>query len=256
MHRVFAKIHEFEIYSYGVFLVLGFLAGIGFAIWRNRNRVVKNDDILDIGFYLIIGGVVGARFVYVLLHLSEYLKHPISMFNVREGGLAWHGGFLGGLVAFIIYSKVKKINLYEFLDLCAAPVILGLAIGRIGCFLNGCCLGMETTSHWGMVFRDAGYVTPRYPTQLYELVLDLAVVVFLLWWEKRKKFTGEIILMMFCSYSVVRFIVEIFRESPPRIAGLSLAQYSSIILFVVTALIVYLLRKKAPDAKKSLSKKG
>lgn len=246
MHRVLFKIGSFEIYTYGVMLVIGFLTGIGYAIRRNKSGTISNDTILDFSIYLLLGGVSGARFFYVLLHLSDYLPHPISMLNLRQGGLAWHGALLGGFIAFLLFSRKRKIDLYEFLDLCAPCVMLGLAIGRIGCFMNGCCIGTETTSSWGLIFRDAGYLKPHYPTQLFELLLDLVIVFLLVWWEKRKKFSGELTLFMFTLYSIARFIVEFYRLSPPRIYGLSIAQYGSILIFLITAVWIYIRRRKTP----------
>lgn len=245
MHRILFKIGDFAIYTYGLLLVIGFIAGVGYTMKRNKGTHISNDDLLDFSFYMLLGGVLGARLVYVALHLGEYLASPLSIINLREGGLSWHGALLGGFTAFAIFSRKRGLNVYEFLDLCAPGMLLGLAIGRIGCFMNGCCLGMETTSPLGMIFRDAGYLTPRYPTQIFELVLDIAIMFLLLWWEKRKQFSGEIVLGMLSFYSAARFIVEFYRLSPPRIFGLSIAQYSSIIFFIVTALWIYIARKKA-----------
>jgi phosphatidylglycerol:prolipoprotein diacylglycerol transferase len=245
MHRVFFKIGNFDIYTYGVMLVIGFMVAIAYVIKRNNGKYIKNDDILDFSFYLLLGGVLGARLVYVLLHLGEYLASPLSIINLREGGLAWHGAILGGFTVYFIFCRKRKIDVYEFLDLCAPSIMLGLAIGRIGCFLNGCCIGMETSSPPGMIFPDTGDRIPRHPTQLYELVLDILIVLTLLWWEKRKKFSGELTLLMLSLYSVARFVVESFRLSPPRIFGLSIAQYSSIIFFIVTAIWIYIATKNS-----------
>ncbi len=145
MHRVLFKIGNFEVYTYGFTLVLGFIVAIAVTIFRNKKKNVLNDDILDFSFYMLLAGIVGSRLVYVLLHLGEYMAHPLSMFNLREGGLAWHGAMAGGLLAFLIFSRIKKIDLYEFLDLAAPQMMLGLAIGRIGCFMNGCCFGIPST---------------------------------------------------------------------------------------------------------------
>jgi phosphatidylglycerol---prolipoprotein diacylglyceryl transferase len=244
MHRVLFKIGNFDIYTYGVMLVTGFLLGIFFTIRRSKNSKITIDDIVDFSFYLLLGGLVGARLIYVLLHLHEYIARPIGIILLREGGLAWHGALIGGFVSFWLFSRRRKLDLLELLDLCAPGIMLGLAVGRIGCFMNGCCLGCETEAPWGVVFRDAGYFSPRHPTQLYELVLDLVIVGFLCFWEKRKKFSGELIILMFTTYSIDRFIVEIFRLSPPRILGLSLAQYSSIIIVIITLFWVHRGREK------------
>lgn len=244
MHRVFFKIGNFEIYTYGVMLVIGYLTAICFTMWRNKNKNIINEDIMDFSFYLLLSGIIGARVFYVMLHLKDYISSPISMLNLREGGLAWHGALVGGFIAFAVFSKKRGIDVYAFLDLCAPSIMLGLAIGRIGCFLNGCCVGNETTLPWGIVFKSAGYFTPRHPTQLYELFFDLVIFAILLWWDKRKKFEGETVILMFVLYSAVRFIVECFRLSPPRYFGLSIAQYSSIFIAIIALAWLFLGRKK------------
>jgi len=244
MHRVLFKIGSFEVYTYGFTLVLGFIIAIAVTMYRNRNRKIQNEDFLDFSFYLLIAGIIGSRLVYVLLHLNEYLSRPLSMFNLREGGLAWHGAMAGGLIAFLVFSRKKKIDLYELLDLAAPQMMLGLAIGRIGCFMNGCCLGNETTLPWGVVFRDAGFTTPRHPTQLYELFLDLLIFSFLVWWDKKKKFSGEILILMLTLYSAARFMVEFFRWSPPYVYGLSYAQYFSAVFIGACFYWIYQGRRK------------
>jgi len=256
MHRVIFTIFGFPVYTYGVMLVTGFITGIFFSIKRNRSKSITTDDIMDLSLYLLLGGLVGARLVYVLLHFSEYMASPISIINLREGGLAWHGALLGGLLAFLLFSKKRKIDFAELVDLCSPGIVLGLAIGRLGCFMNGCCLGDPTTLPWGVVFPEAGPMK-RHPTQLYELILDLLVVLFLVNREKHKKFNGEIALLMMSAYSLVRFFVEFFRFSPPRIAGLSIAQYLSLLMAAVTAIYVVRMRaRSAAPPSKSPQKKG
>jgi len=153
---------------------------------------------------------------------------------LRDGGLSWHGALAGGFVSFFLFCRQKKLDLAEFLDLCLPGVALGMAVGRLGCFLNGCCVGSETHAPWGVVFREAGFLTPRHPTQLYEVVLNLVIVGVLCAWEKRRRVAGEITLLYFITWSAARFLVEIFRLSPPRILGLSIAQYASIVIFVLS----------------------
>ncbi|MGV8122968.1 MAG: prolipoprotein diacylglyceryl transferase [Candidatus Xenobiia bacterium LiM19] len=256
MHRVLFTVFNFPVYTYGVMLVTGFMAGILFTIKRNRSKSISTDNIMDFSLYLLLGGIVGARLVYVLLHFSEYIGSPLSIINLREGGLSWHGALLGGLIAFILIARKRRIKFGELVDLCSPGIMLGLAVGRLGCFMNGCCLGDPTTLPWGVVFPEAGPLK-RHPTQIYELILDIAVVIFLLYREKNKKFDGEIGLLMLSAYSLVRFFVEFFRYSPPRIAGLSIAQYLSLLVAVVTVIFVVRLRTGSTgSASKSPKKRG
>jgi len=253
MHRVLFTVFDYPVYTYGVMLVTGFIIGILFTILRNRSRSISTDDIMDFSLYLLLGGIIGARLVYVFLHFSEYTGSLISIINLREGGLSWHGALLGGLIAFILFARKRKFEFGELVDLCSPGIMLGLAVGRVGCFMNGCCFGEPTTLPWGVVFPEAGPLK-RHPTQIYELILDIAIVVFLLFREKNKKFDGEIGLLMLSAYSLARFFVEFFRYSPPRIAGLSIAQYLSLLMAVVT--VIFVVRLRAGSASKSSKNRG
>ncbi len=244
MHRILFQIGNFPVYTYGVMVALAIFAGYLFVIYRNRNiKAATNEQISDFFILLLLGGIAGARILYVMLHLDSYMEAPLSVFNLRAGGLALHGALIASVFVFIYYTKSKKISTTKFLDLFAPPILLGIAIGRIGCFFNGCCVGMEAQPPWGMIFADAGITSPRYPTQLYELILDLLAVFVLLYWEKKTKFSGEIFVGSFFLYAVIRFLLECFRESPPRFFSLSIAQYFSILVFIVTLIWLIKARK-------------
>ncbi|MCL5037004.1 MAG: prolipoprotein diacylglyceryl transferase [Chloroflexi bacterium] len=250
MHRVMFDIFGFQIYSYAVMLVVGFIFGLLLLKWRTDKAGLPADTAVDLSLYLIIGGIIGARLVYVFLNPVYYLHHLLEIIMLRQGGLSWHGGMAGGILAAWIYSRRTRIPFLKLLDLAIPSSFLGLAIGRIGCFLNGCCYGKISSLPWACVFKSAELTEPRHPAQIYELIMDLLIVALLLLWEKKQKFQGELIVMGIILYSIARFIVEIFRDSYNVFSGISQAQAACIIMLIIFIPILIIGRNKAAKTNK------
>ncbi|PIW67289.1 MAG: prolipoprotein diacylglyceryl transferase [Candidatus Omnitrophica bacterium CG12_big_fil_rev_8_21_14_0_65_42_8] len=219
MHPIIAKIGPFTIYSYGIMVAIAFLFGIFIARREAVRKNIKPGLVYDLGFYLLIGSIIGARIYYILFFgLKDFLAEPASIFKVWQGGLAIHGGIFGGIITSIIFSNARKISFWALADLIAPSIILGQAIGRIGCYLNGCCYGINNQ-----------------PTQIYELILDF--IGFLLLWGLRKKirFKGGLFLLYLMTYSVIRIIVSQFRADNLYLwnTGITLAGLSSLIIFII-----------------------
>ena len=219
MHPIIVKIGPFTIYSYGIMVAIAFLFGIFIARREAVRKNIKPDLVYDLGFYLLIGSIIGARIYYILFFgLKDFLAEPASIFKVWQGGLAIHGGIFGGIITGIIFSNARKISFWALADLIAPSIILGQAIGRIGCYLNGCCYGINNQ-----------------PTQIYELILDF--IGFLLLWGLRKKirFKGGLFLLYLMTYSVIRIIVSQFRADNLYLwnTGITLAGLSSLIIFII-----------------------
>jgi len=248
LHQVLFSIGDFKIYSYGATLVFAFLMAIAVALKQGKKAGFSEEVILDLSLILLIAGVLGSRLLFVLLNLGDYLKHPLSILNLREGGLSLHGGLILGFLCVLWFCRSRKISLWSLLDAISPSFIIGIAIGRIGCFLNGCCYGKVTGLPWGVVFTSAHITLARHPSQIYEMLLDLAVFALLLYWQGRKRFEGEVFLFSLLLYSVVRFIVEFFREGLFFFWGLSLAQYGSILIIVLCLILIARGRKDARAA--------
>ncbi|HPZ08009.1 MAG TPA: prolipoprotein diacylglyceryl transferase [Candidatus Eremiobacteraeota bacterium] len=235
-------IGPFDIYTYAVVLVIGFIIGLTWALKYSKPEDVKPETVMDLSICILIGGIIGARFIHVLINYQEYsIRDPVKIINFREGGLAWYGAVLGAIIGGIIFARISRILFWKLADICSAPVMLGLAIGRIGCFLNGCCYGKPTNLPWGVEFPD---VYPpgvsRHPTQIYEALLDIGIFYILNLINKKKKFHGEIFCYFIGLYSIARFIVEFYREwfsSIPAIMHLNLAQITSLLLIIVIIVI-------------------
>lgn len=260
MHPIIFTIHQFKIfgltigplhvYSYGTMLVIGFLAGMFLAVKRADSKNIKKDDILDLTFYMLIFGIIGARISYVLIHLNYYSKHFIEIFNLSAGGLSWHGGLIAAIITIFIFCGAKKINLGDLFDCIAPSFPLGQGLGRLGCFLNGCCGGKIAFGFFGAHIGKIKVFNNRHPAQIYELILDLFIMFFLLIYEKYIKFKGELFLSYLALYSIIRFFLEFLRDNSSEssiimIGKLSLGQYISLLILIPTLLWIIIGRKNA-----------
>lgn len=244
MHPVFFKLDPITIYSYGVMLALAF--GIGIYLARKRALTVGIDSriIVDLGIYLLISSIVGARLLYVLSNLDEYKTHPLNAVFSRTG-FVFYGGLILATIVGIWYLKRQKLSVWKIADVITPSIAIGEAIGRIGCFLNGCCYGKPTTLPWGVITfgNDHLDLTPVHPTQLYSSVSNLIIFCILTCLWKRRKFDGQIFLLYLILYAITRFIVEIYRgDNPYMLLHLTLSQILSI--FIGLGAMIIMVRKR------------
>ncbi len=255
MHRVAFSIFGFPIYSYGVMIVIGVLIGYFLILHRNKKlKITEPDIITDCFIWLLISGLAGGRIAYVILNFREYANDLPSILNLRAGGLTLYGALILGSIFFIIFCKLKKLDPREMLDLFAPSVLIGIGFGRVGCFLNGCCYGMHASAPFGVVFKDAGIEGMRYPVQIYEMLANFIGAVFLLYYDKIKKFKLESFILMSAIYASIRFCIEFIRESHPRYFGLSIAQYFSFFLIVIAIFLIVKFRNDSKNVKDSVKK--
>ena len=234
MHPVLFKIGPVQIYSYGTMLAADFLAVAFLARRRAIALGVDADAILDLCLWLIVSGLIGARLFFVILNLDYYRQSPLEVFMLWKGGLVWYGGLIAAIAGGIVFLRIKKMPLLKTGDLIIPYVALGQAIGRIGCFLNGCCYGKTAPPGFGVIFDAAqGSV---YPTQLYE---SAAMFVVFLVLRKRATANGRTMFLYLMLYSAFRFAVEYIRgDNPFILMGLTVSQLISIAVFT-TAVILW-----------------
>lgn len=230
MHPVLFRIGPVEIYSYGFMLAIAFLACTFLALKEARRRNFPEEGIYDIVLWAAIGGILGARLVYVFYYWELYSLAPWRIFAFWEGGLVFYGGVIGGAITVLSVVYLKNFSLSDTADIVGLVLPLGVSIARIGCFLNGCCYGKPTTLPWGVVFPALGNI-PRHPTQIYELFYSLLIFIFL--WTYRHRIPKGLVLFFFLLfYSLFRFLNEFLRVNPPFFLGLSGSQVFSIVLFM------------------------
>jgi phosphatidylglycerol:prolipoprotein diacylglycerol transferase len=201
---------------YMLSFIIGFFVLRRFATYRKMN--LSTDDLYDLLFYLILGVMVGGRLGYVLFYdLGSYLRDPLSIFKIWQGGMSFHGGFIGMLLAAWYITRRKGWNFFEIADLVSVAAPIGLGLGRIGNFINGELFGRPTNVAWGMVFPEGGNM-PRHPSQIYEAFLEGLVLFIVLRWIYRKNFyRGTVFWALLAFYGLFRFLVEFVREPDVQI---------------------------------------
>jgi phosphatidylglycerol:prolipoprotein diacylglycerol transferase len=205
-----------------VLVAIGFLAGLWTASRRAPRSGFTREQIGDAGPWLILGTVIGARFLYVTSYWEEkFAGRPWwEVFMVQNGGLVYYGGLIGASLAVIIYCRVRKMPLWKLADVFAPSIALGYVFGRLGCLMNGCCYGSQCTLPWAIIYPrgandtipvHAEHALPVHPTQVYDSLLNLALYGFLAWLYRRKKFDGQVFAAYLICYAFTRSFVEYFR---------------------------------------------
>ena len=237
---VFLSIGPLQFRWYGLMYVISFIATyfiIRSEVTRKQLSLTK-DDVADLVFYGAMGVVLGGRTGYILFYnLGYYLANPLKLFAVWEGGMSFHGGFLGVLIAFLLYARRKKIPYLTLIDMAALCAPVGLGLGRIGNFINGELYGRATDSAWGIIFPGSDGL-PRHPSQLYEAFLEGLVLFFIVRFVSRKTtISGLATCSAIAGYGLFRFIVEFFRQPDAHIGlllgFLSMGQLLSLPMFIV-----------------------
>ena len=259
MHPTLVRLGPVEIRYYGLMYVIGIVLGI-ILLQREipRKKVgLSKDEVISYAFWLVIGGIAGARIYYVLFMWRQfYAANPLEIFAVWHGGLAIHGGIIGGAAAVILYARVKKVHFLDLFDATAPMLALGQAFGRIGNFMNGDAHGVPTDLPWGIVFPPGSIAgqefpgQPLHPVMLYELALNL-VNFFILWrLRKRDHKRGFILALYLLNYGVIRFFVSFLRADSLMLGTLRGAQVLSAVFVAGSLLFLFLFRLWQGDQKK------
>lgn len=200
---------------YGMMYLLGF--GAAYLLIRHlvqlRALPLEKDKVADLLFYSILGVIVGGRLGYVFFYnLPWYLDHPLEIASIWRGGMSFHGGLLGVIVAVLLFCRRNRLPILLTGDIMAAATPIGLGLGRVGNFINAELWGRVTDQPWGVIFPGGGPF-PRHPSQLYEAVLEGLLLFIILYLLHRRKVTeGVPFAVFFLCYGLFRFCVEFFRQ--------------------------------------------
>jgi phosphatidylglycerol:prolipoprotein diacylglycerol transferase len=241
------------LHSYGLFLVVGFFLSTYLACLEAKRRGYDPNIILDAAMPLLLVSIVLCRVLYFLVYPSQWrgLGEFVQIWN---GGLSFHGAIVGALGTLAYFAWSRKIPFGTLCDTISPGMFLGYGVGRIGCFMNGCCYGHPSDLPWASVFLDennrANLTAPSHPAQLYSTVLSL--LLFVVMWQVRTKpafnrFPGQLAMLLLAFYAVERFIIEIFRSgatAPLAFDWLTKAQLTSVIGLVVLAALYGVLSKR------------
>jgi phosphatidylglycerol:prolipoprotein diacylglycerol transferase len=255
MHPVLFRFGPLTVHTYGLLVALGFLVGLGLAVRQAKKEGISTQKIIDLGFYILLAALVGSRLFFIFINPSFYIKNPLNIFKIWEGGLVFYGGVLFAVPTAIWYVRKNDLGLWKTSDLFAPSIAIGHAFGRVGCFFAGCCYGKLAESlPWSVIFTNPECLAPTniplHPTQLYEAGGEVVNFLILITLRKYKSFNGQLFMTYLLLYSVLRFIVEFFRGDAARgfiTYNFSLSQGISILIFFVAIIGFFVLRKKRLD---------
>ncbi len=246
--EVFGKL----IPMYGVCFVLGMgLAVLTARILAKKYKEVPLIDVVCSAVYAGIGAIIGAKFLFILVNIGLILDGTISLLQAFQGGFVFYGGLIGGIIGLFIYVKLYKLNAMKFFELYATIVPLGHSIGRVGCFLGGCCYGIEYDGPLSVIYDvnigNTPVGIPLFPVQLLEAALLLCLFFVVLFLYIKKRHLGIQVLTYGFAYCLLRFSLEFLRGDKERggLLGMSTSQFISLVFAIVLVVIIVLRVKKA-----------
>lgn len=205
----------FALHTYGLFVAAGFLLGIGWSMREARERGLNPDLLSDLGFYIILGAILGARLLYVLINPTYFWNNPMEIFMFWKGGLVFSGGAILATFMGWAFLKIKKQDPWRWMDTLAPGIGLGEAIGRIGCLAAGCCYGDVCDLPWAVTFFHpeslAPLHMPLHPTQLYHSLAGLACFAATLALKTRLRGSGQLMGVFLVLFGAFRYVIELFR---------------------------------------------
>jgi phosphatidylglycerol:prolipoprotein diacylglycerol transferase len=245
MFPTICRIGPVAIHSFGVMVAIAAIICSLLMARESKRFGMSPQDVYDLVFWSFLGGIIGARIFFILLNISFFMETPSEILMLQNGGLAWQGGLVGGALVVFLFIRYKKWPVLRTADFVAPYLALGHAIGRVGCFLNGCCYGKEVT--WGIFFPV--HHAHLHPTQLYEMLLLTALFFGLRHAQKvLGKSQGGVFALYLMLSSLIRFSVEFFRaDHQPLFLNLSVFQYVSVVIFVVGTVMFLYIRRDVPS---------
>jgi phosphatidylglycerol:prolipoprotein diacylglycerol transferase len=234
MYPILFEIGGWPVYAYGVLLAVAYLAALQLAVVRARRIGLDGSRVMDLGIYLIIAALVGAKLMLILVDFDYFRREPGELLSLVRAAGVFYGGLLAAFAVAVLLIRRYRLPLWKTTDVFAPGIALGHVVGRFGCLLAGCCYGRATDVPWGITFTDPAAAAnvgtplgiPLHPTQLYEAGAELLILVFLLATERRgRPFPGRTFWSYLLLYAVSRFAIEFFRgDDRGMLWGLSTSQ--------------------------------
>ena len=255
MHPILFQIGDWPVYSYGVLLAVAYLVALQLAVVRARRRGLDGTKVMDLGIYLIIAALVGAKLMLVVVDFDYFRSQPRELLSLVRAGGVFYGGLLAALGVAILLVRRYQLRIWTTADLFAPGIALGHVVGRLGCLMAGCCYGTPTTMPWAITFTNplaASNVgtplgVPLHPTQLYDAGAELLILVVLLMTERKgKPFEGRTFWLYMLLYGISRFIVEFYRgDDRGMVMGVSTSQFVSLLVVPLALFMLARLRRRA-----------
>ena len=258
MHPILFEIGNWPVYSYGVLLAAAYLLALQLAVWRAKRRGIDPNRVMDLGIWIIIAALVGAKLLLVVVDWDYYRSNPGEMFSLVRSAGVFYGGLVVATITGLVLIRRYKLPVWATADLYAPGIALGHVIGRMGCFFAGCCWGKPTDLPWGITFTNPAASlnvgTPLnvalHPTQLYEAGAELIILALLLATERKwKYFEGRTFWLYMLLYGITRFVIEFYRGDPRgMVMGISTSQFVSVLLVPLSIGMLYWLSRRQPAA--------
>ena len=261
MHPILFEIGSFPVYTYGVLLAAAYLLGLQFAIVRGRKRGLDPNRTMDLGIWIIISALIGAKALLLIVEWDTFKNDPNEIWTLLRSGGVFYGGLIAAVAVALWYLWRHRMPVWTVTDVFAPGIALGHVIGRLGCLFAGCCFGIRAEDlPWAITFRSEYAAqnvgtplnVPLHPTQLYEAGAELLILVFLLFTERKgRAFPGRTFWGYMLLYGVSRFIIEFYRGDARGMVGtFSTSQFVSLIIVPLSIImLIYLSRRPSPEAK-------
>lgn len=226
----------FTIHGYGLMIGLGFMAAYFMTEYRAKKQGLDSDKIISLAAWTIVAGLISAKLLYYITTFDEILANPRLLLNLSDGFVIY-GGIIGGIFGGYLFTRVHKVSFFRYFDLVVPAVALAQGLGRIGCYLAGCCYGIQVESPISIVFTNSAFApngVPLLPTQLISSGLNFLHCILLLLFARRAKAPGQVSALYLICYSAGRFVLEYFRGDLIRgsVGTFSTSQFISIFIFV------------------------
>ncbi len=242
MYNNLFNIGPITIHGYGLMIAIGVICALLVASKRAKRLELDDDIVYGLGLTVLFSGFVGAKLLFCIVEIKSIIESPILILS--GDGFVVYGGIIGGIIAAMIYCKVKKVNFLQYFDLLMPSVALAQGFGRIGCFLAGCCYGRETCSSIGITFSNSLFApngVKLLPTQLFSSAGNFLIAAVLIIFASRPRDRGQVGALYLMLYGVGRFIIEFFRDDYRGSVGvLSTSQFISLIIFAVGTAMFFL----------------
>lgn len=257
MHPILFDFGPFTLYTYGVLLAAAYLLGLQLALVRASARGLDRQRVMDLGIWIIVGALAGAKLLLLLTGFRQYTQNPRAILDLVRSAGVFYGGLIAAVAVAVVYMRRYRMPLWATTDVFAPGIALGHIVGRLGCLMAGCCFGRPTSVRWAITFRnpaaslnsDTPLGVPLHPTQLYEAGAELIILGVLLWLERRgRAFPGRTFWSYMLLYAVSRFLIEFYRGDPRGAFGIfSTSQFLSLILApLAVVMLVVLARRDDP----------
>jgi phosphatidylglycerol:prolipoprotein diacylglycerol transferase len=258
MHPILFEIRGFPVYTYGLLLAAAYLLGLQFALVRARTRGLDPNRVMDLGIWIIVSALVGAKLLLLVVEFDKFGTNPAELLNLVRSGGVFYGGLIAAVVVALWYLKRHRMPMWTVTDVFAPGIALGHVIGRLGCFFAGCCFGRPTNVPWAVTFhnefaaRNVGTPLgiPIHPTQVYEAGAELLILILLLATERRgRPFPGRTFWGYMLLYGISRFVIEFYRNDPRGMVGsFSTSQFVSLLLVPLSLVMLFWLARRPGPA--------